>query len=124
MARGRRGGRVKAKFKPDHKAFTLFATSEQMLQPVYEAGHAVREIAQATAPRGDGPGPHYADQFKVDASAGTVRIGTYKRVIVTVVNEDPAAAPNEFGNKHMKGSHPLGKAGAAVGDYRGSMPDD
>jgi hypothetical protein len=118
------GKRVKAKFKPDHREFTRFATSDQMLEPVYKAAHDVREIAQATSPRSDGPGPHYADQYKVDASAGTLRIGTYKRVYVNVVNEDEAAAPNEFGNKRTRGGHYLGKAGAAIGDYRGVMEGD
>lgn len=122
MARKR--SRVRARFKPDHKEFTRFATSDQMLQPLYEAAHDVRAIAVATAPRSDEPGEHYADQFKVDSRPNTLIIGSYKRRIVTVVNEHEAAAPNEFGNRHMKGTHPLGRAGSVVGDYRGSMPDD
>jgi hypothetical protein len=122
MAQGK--SRVKAKFKPDYRAFHRFATSEQMLQPVYEAGHDVREIAKTIAPRSDGPGPHYADEFKVDASAGTVKIGRFSRIIVTVVNENKAAAPLEFGNQHVKAQHPLGRAGSMVGEYRGSMPGD
>jgi hypothetical protein len=116
--------RVRAKFKPDYRAFHRFATSDQMLKPVYEAGHDVREIASQLAPRSDGPGPHYADEFKVNASAGTVKIGRFSRIIVEVVNENKAAAPNEFGNKNNKAQHPLGRAGAMVGDYRGVMEDD
>jgi hypothetical protein len=119
-----KGARVKARFVPNYREFDKFATSNQMLEPVYQAGHDVRQLASQIAPRSDGPGPHYADQFKVNASAGSIRIGRFRRVIVEVVNEDKAAAPNEFGNQHMSGSHPLGRAGAAIGDYRGVMEGD
>lgn len=120
----RRGARVKAKFKPDHKEFTRFATSDQMLEPLYQAAHEIRAIAQATSPRSDGPGPHYADEYKVDASAGNLRIGAFSRRIVTIVNENAHAAPNEFANKNSRGGHYLAKAGAVIGDYRGVMPGD
>jgi hypothetical protein len=113
--------RVKATFKPDHKAFTRFATSDQMLEPLREAGHDVRRIAQATAAKDTGA---YAEGFKVDSGAGVLAIGRFRRRIVTVVNEDPAAAPNEFGNKKMKAQRTLGRAGAAVGEYRGELPGD
>lgn len=116
--------RVRAKYKPDHKEFNRFATSDQMLEPLYKAAHDVRRLAEATAPRSNEEGDHYADQFKVDASAGVLVIGSYRRRIVTVINEHEAAAPNEFGNKHQKGTHPLGRAGSAIGDYRGAMPND
>ena len=122
MARGRT--RVKAKFKPDHRAFTEFATSDQMLEPLYKAAHDVRSVAQAISPRSNGPGPHYADEYKVDASAGNLRIGRFSRRIVVVLNESPKAAPNEFDNRRKKGGHYLAKAGAAVGEYRGVMPGD
>jgi hypothetical protein len=113
--------RVRAKFKPDHKEFTRFATSDQMLKPLYEAGHDVRAIAEATATKVTGS---YAAGFKVDASAGVLLIGSFTRRIVTVVNEDPAAAPKEFGNRRTKADHTLAKAGAAVGEYRGEIPSD
>lgn len=116
--------RVKAKYKPDYRQFHRFATSDQMLRPLYQAAHDIRTIAAATSPRSNGPGPHYADEYKVDASAGTLRIGRFSRRIVTVVNESPKAAPNEFDNKRSKGGHHLAKAGAAIGDYRGVMPND
>lgn len=116
--------RVRAKFKPDYKAFDRFATSDQMLEPLYRAAHDIRKIATADSPRSDGPGPHYADQYKVDARPKTLRIKRFRRRIVTVVNESPKAAPNEFDNKRSKGGHHLAKAGARVGDYRGVMPGD
>lgn len=116
--------RVRAKFKPDYKAFDRFATSDQMLEPLYQAAQDVRKIAAATSPRSAGPGPHYADEYKVDSRPSVLRIGRFRRRIVTVVNESRKAAPNEFDNKRSKGGHYLGKAGAAVGDYRGVMPGD
>lgn len=122
MARGRT--RVKAKYKPDYRGFKEFAESDQMLEPLYKAAHDVRIVAQTISPRSNGPGPHYADEYKVDAGAGTLRIGRFSRRIVTVVNESKKAAPNEFDNKHSKGGHYLAKAGAAVGEYRGVMPGD
>lgn len=120
----RKGARVRAKYKPDYREFHRFATSDQMLEPLYLAAHVVRGVAQSIAPRSDGPGPHYADEFKVDTSPNNLKIGRFSRRIVVVVNENKAAAPNEFGNRHVKGQHPLGKAGAFVGDYRGVMPGD
>jgi hypothetical protein len=116
--------RVRAKFKPDYRAFHRFATSDQMLRPLYEAAHDIRVIAAATSPRSDGAGPHYADEYKVDSRPNVLRIGRFSRRIVTVVNESPKAAPNEFDNKRSKGGHHLGKAGAQIGDYRGAMEDD
>lgn len=116
--------RVRAKFKPDYRAFDRFATSDQMLEPLYQAAHEIRAIAQATSPRSDGPGPHYADEYKVDSRPQNLTIGRFRRRIVTVVNESSKAAPNEFDNKRSKGGHYLGKAGAAIGDYRGVKPGD
>ena len=116
--------RVRARFKPDHKEFTRFATSDQMLKPLYEAAHDIRRIAAGISPRSDGPGPHYADEYKVDTRPNNLKIGAFSRRIVTVVNESPKAAPNEFDNKRSKGGHYLARAGAAIGDYRGVMPGD
>lgn len=116
--------RVRAKFKPDYKAFDRFATSDQMLEPLYKAAHDIRAIAEGISPRSAGPGPHYADEYKVDTRPNNLRIGRFRRRIVTVVNESPKAAPNEFDNKRSKGGHYLGRAGAAVGDYRGVKPGD
>lgn len=116
--------RVRAKFKPDYRAFDRFATSDQMLEPLYKAAHDIRAIASATSPRSDGPGPHYADEYKVDSRPQLLRIGRFRRRIVTVVNESDHAAALEFDNKRTKGGHHLGKAGAAIGDYRGIMEND
>jgi len=86
--------------------------------------HHVREIAQVTAPRSDTEGPHYADQFKVDASAGNLRIGRFRRRIVTVVNEHPNAVRVEFGNVHVPAQHILADAGSKIGEFRGVKPGD
>jgi hypothetical protein len=116
--------RVRAKFKPNYREFDRFATSDQMLKPLYEAAHDIRKIAAEISPRSAGPGPHYADEYKVDTRPNVLRIKRFRRRIVTVVNESPKAAPNEFDNRRSKGGHYLGKAGARIGDYRGLMEDD
>jgi hypothetical protein len=116
--------KVRARYVHDREGFTEFACSDQMAKPLIEAGHDVRRIAEATAPRSKGDGDHYADHFKVDEEAGVIKIGKFLRRIVTVVNEHPAAAPNEFGGYRNKALHPLGRAGALVGDFRGKLPDD
>lgn len=116
--------RVRAKYKPDYRGFDKFATSDQMLEPLYQAAHDIRKHAAAISPRSDGPGPHYADEYKVDSRPNVLRIGRFRRRIVTVVNESPKAAPNEFDNKRSKGGHYLARAGARVGDYRGVKPGD
>ena len=58
----RNGHRVTARFKPDHKEFDRFATSDQMLEPLYEAAHDVRKNAIALAAKKTGA---YAEGFKV-----------------------------------------------------------
>ena len=113
--------RYRAKFKPDHKGFAEFAHSPELHKAIHDAAHDVRTIAAADAPKKTGA---LAEGFKVDAGHGVLVIGSYSRVIVAVVNEDPAAAPNEFGGRHNNANHTLGRAGAKVGEFRGALPDD
>jgi hypothetical protein len=113
--------RVKATFKPDHQAFTRFATSEQIMKPLREAAHDIQQNAQTLATKRTG---NYASGFKVDFSKSIVLIGAYPRAVAVVRNDDPAAAPNEFGNRHNKAKHTLARAGAMVGDFRGVISDD
>jgi len=109
-------------YRPDHRSMAAFLLSEQSRDPAVKAAHDIRDIAQATAPRSsdpDGEATHMADEFKVNAKSKPVPVGGNPRVGAEVYNEDPAAAPQEFGNSHVRNpSRTLGKAGARIGEHR------
>lgn len=105
-------------FVPDHKEFGEFMLSDQIRDPTAEAARDVVDIASGLAPRSNRPGPHMADQFKVNREAGVIKVSGNVRVKVEVYNEDPAAAPNEFGNGRTRRHRMLGRAGAEVGEFK------
>ena len=106
-------------YKPNHKEFGEFILSEQARRPAIEAAQHIAEIARARAPRGEGPGPHMADQYKVNENPAPVVLAGNPRAGAEVFNEDINATRNEFGNKRTKAHRTLGKAGAEVGEMRG-----
>lgn len=103
---------------PGMRAFLL---SDQAREPAIAAGRDIAALAKTTSPRSSGPGPHMADQFKVNEKSAPVKIGGNPRVGVEVYNEDRAAAPNEFGGKYNKRHRMLGRAGAKIGEWRGEV---
>lgn len=114
MALERRRG-----FKPDHKTFGEFILSEQARKPAVEASNDIADHARDLAPRGEGPGPHYADAFRVVPSGSYTAQNGNRRSIALVTNDNDAAAANEFGNvgpggmgPRTRGSRVLRRAGA------------
>lgn len=112
-------------FRPDHKSFGEFITSERMRGVVAQVAKDIADLAGKYAPRrksGQVPdGAAMADSFKVNREAGTIFVGKdypNKRVMVHVYNEKRSAAPMEFGNEHVKGHRMLGRAGAVFGDFK------
>lgn len=111
-------------YRPDHKSMAAFLLSNQARDPAVKAAHDIAEIARATAPRSsvadtDEDVTHMADEFKVNEHSKPVLLGGNPRVGAEVYNEDPAAAPQEFGNSRVRNpSRTLGKAGARVGEHR------
>lgn len=109
-----------SRYKPDHgpKGLGGFLLSAQLLKPVLEVAHDIAEDAKENSPRSEGDGPHMADQFKVTPGA-VITVAGNPRVSAEVTNDDPAAAPNEFGGSRNKPRRMLGRAGAKYGDHHG-----
>lgn len=101
-----------ARYRPDHPSFARFMVSEQSRRPAIEVAKKIAEDARATAPRGDGPGPHMADQYRVNEDPAPVNITPGgPRVGAEVFNDDINATRVEFGNAKVEKQRPLGKAG-------------
>lgn len=118
-------GRRVVVFRPDHKSFGRFILSEQMRDPVVEVcEQLIVPIAKANTPRSRGDKyargyvPHMQDQYRVVREGGTMKVDRALRVQVLVVNDSGHAAAVEFGNRLIKRHRPLGRAGAAVGDFQ------
>ena len=117
MALERRRG-----YKPDHKSFGAFMLSEQARKPVARIAHElIIPLAVAKTPRSAEDKEHMADNYKVNESTAPVVAGGNPRVGVEVYNDVRHAAAVEHGVGKKKGARPLGKAGAAVGDFVGEM---
>jgi hypothetical protein len=111
--RGRR-----AVYRPDHKSFGAFILSEEVRDAVAEVAKDIAPVAGRLAPRSESDGPHMADQFRVNREAGTIKVSGNVRVQVDVYNEDPAAAPNEFGTRRNERHRMLVRAAEPFGDFK------
>jgi hypothetical protein len=113
-------GRRMVVFRPDHKSFGEFILSEGMRDVVAAVcSQEIVPLAIKFTPRGKGPGPHMQDSYSVKREGGTMKVDRALRVMVLVENDVDHAAAVEFGNRITKRYRPLGKAGAAVGDFKG-----
>lgn len=112
-------GRRAVVFRPDHKSFGEFLLSEGLRSTVAEVcQQEIVPIAKRNTPRSSGPGPHMQDQYSVKREGGTMKVDRAFRVVVIVENDSDHAAAVEFGNNITKRHRPLGRAGAAVGDFK------
>ena len=117
---------TRVQYRPNHKSFGAFMLSDQIRDPVAEVAQQVQHQARRNAPRrksGVTPdGLAMADRFRVNVNAGVISIGEGgPRVKVEVYNEARSAAPNEFGSERNKRHRMLGRAGAAFGDFKGTL---
>lgn len=94
--------------------------SEQMRDATAEVATDIANVTASKSARGEGPGPHMADQWAVNREAGIRKVGRNLRVQVTVFNPDIAAAAQEFGNGPRRGQRTrlLGRTAATFGDFR------
>lgn len=125
MAEGTKAPNMRGRrcvFVPDHngpRGFGAFMRSEQMRDVTEEVAKEIAAVAKSTAPRSEGEGPHYADQFSVVREGGEIVIGKGKhanaRVAVLVINTSDHAAAIEFGNSRAPRRRHLARAGAAFG---------
>jgi hypothetical protein len=112
---------VKARYKPNHAGMRRFLNSKQAQDPVVAVAEAIAEVAKANSVRSNRPGPHMADQFKVERVK--LPVSGELRGAARVTNSDPAAVPNEFGGKKNKAHRMLGRAGAQFGDAKGGAAE-
>ncbi len=101
-----------ARYKPDNESFGRFMLSQQARRPVAEVAAKIAADAAQNGRRGEGEGPHYTDQYKVNAESEPVNIEPGgPRVGAEVFNDNIQATRDEFGNKRNPKVRPLGKAG-------------
>jgi hypothetical protein len=114
-------GRMKAAYGADNKSMGEFLLSDQMRDVTFEVTQDIAQTAGETAHRDNSNKRnvhHYADSFIAERAGGTIKVHRAPRVMCKVVNDDPVALYNEFGNKKSKRRRTLGRAGAAYGDFK------
>lgn len=110
---------IKATYREDRKSFGAFILSEGMRSVTYDVTKDIAAAARANAPRGDeDDGSHHADKYVAIREAGTLKVERNLRVMCKVVNDDPIALMNEFGNINTKRERTLGRTGALFGDFK------
>lgn len=102
-------------YKPNHEDFGKFMLSLQIKRPVRDIAVLIEMDAEANTPRDTG---ELADSYEINDITPIVAGGN-PRAAFEVRNRNRAAAPQEFGNKHVKGKRMLGKAASRFGDQRG-----
>lgn len=102
-------------YKPNHKDFGRFMLSQQIKKPIREIAELIKADAISGTPVLTGD---LASSYDVNDVTPVVAGGN-PRAAMEVRNSNPAAAPQEFGNKHVKGQRMLGKAASRFGDQVG-----
>lgn len=106
-----------SKYKPNHKSFEAFMLSQQIKKPTREIAELIKVDAIDGTPIKTGD---LAGSYEVNDVTPVVAGGN-PRAAFEVRNSDPAAAPQEFGNVHVKGQRMLGKAASRYGDQVGEQ---
>lgn len=101
-------------YKPNHQSFGKFMLSRQIKAPVTDIARLIAIDAEANTPRATGD---LASSYEINDITPVIAGGN-PRAAAEVRNRDRAAAPQEFGNKHVKGKRMLGKAASRFGDQR------
>ena len=107
-------------YRPNRRSFGAFIRSDQMRDVTAEVAEDIADLAKHLSPVSDKPSKadHMRDHFTVKKDAGFIKVAGNVRVKVEVVNEDPAAAPNEFGTARNARHRMLARAGAIFGDFK------
>lgn len=108
-----------ARYEPDHIEFSKYMMSDDVAAVAHRAAAGIARAAVRLA-TGVSKTGNYAKGFRVDRDFRVVVIndgdGPGGRRISQVYNDDPAAAPLEFGNKNIKPQRILGRAAASIWD--------
>lgn len=107
---------ARSSYRPNKKSFGAFMRSDQVFIPVKQIALDIRNVARATARKKTGA---LARGYKVNERKELLSINGAPRAIAKVVNSDPAAVPDEFGNSRQKGNRTLRKAASKFGDMKG-----
>lgn len=105
-----------SRYKPNHRGFAEFMNSLQVQRPVREIAELIKADAVANTPEKTG---ELKDAYEVSDITVVAGNPASPRASAEIRNSDPAAAPQEFGNKHLKGVRMLGKAASRYGDQVG-----
>lgn len=102
-------------YKPNHRSFEEFMLSQQIKKPVREIAELIKGDAIGGTPVNTG---ELAGSYDVNDITPVIAGGN-PRAAMEVRNTNAAAAPQEFGNKHVRGHRMLGKAASKYGDQIG-----
>lgn len=110
-------------YRPNHSqddGFGGFIRSDQMRDVTAEVARDIAAETAGASARGEGEGPHMADQWDVNENAGVIKVSGNIRVKVEVFNPDIAAAAQEFGSGPRAGQRrrTLGRTAAKYGDFK------
>jgi hypothetical protein len=104
-----------SRYVANHEDFGRFMLSPQIKRPTKDIATLIALDAAVDTPVDEGD---LAASYEVNDVTPVVAGGN-PRAAMEVRNRDRAAAPQEFGNKHVKGKRMLGKAASKYGDQRG-----
>lgn len=122
----RMGPGERTRYVPNHASFGLFILSDQVRDPTEEVAKDIAALAavntrprSATEPdRKRGLHDRVRAGFKVKRNAGVMKVSGNLRVMVEVVNNVDGSALVEFGARGLPRQRMLGRAGAALGDFK------
>lgn len=120
MAGGSYTGKY-VRYRMDNKSFGRFLLSDQVRDLAEKVAKDIAARAKTLSPVDQASAVHMADQFEVVRMGGTMVVQGNPRAMVLVINQDHAAAVNEFGGRNNKRHRMLARAGAAFGDFRGDL---
>jgi hypothetical protein len=106
-----------SRYQPNHGDFGKFMLSQQIKRPTEDIARLIALDAEANTPVKTGD---LASGYEVNDVTPVVAGGN-PRAAYEVRNRNEAAAPQEFGNKHVKGQRMLGKSASKFGDQRGEV---
>lgn len=108
---------VRYRYKPDHRSFGAFMRSPRVRAVAVQAAGDIADHARTLALAEASKTGAYANSFRVNRRAPNLRVGGNIRATAHVYNNDPAAAPQEFGDRWgNRGKRILRRAGAKVGE--------
>lgn len=92
-------------------AISAFLVSSDLNDGLTHWAEVGRARMVAAAPKRTG---RYAERFFVASAMAPVMVAGYPRTVVYLGNDDPAAAPIEYGNRGREGQRIMGRVAAQL----------